>query len=378
MAGFTAALPGRLVAVTTPSSPSTPSKPENPTRQIVPEYAPVHAVLLPADLFGAQYGGPELVRAVLDARAEPWIALDDARGGPELRKELAAQGLTAAEIARTSAVHLPHGNLWLRDYGPLMVSNGSATDGTLRFADARYDGMASAEDKFPVAMASAFKTQRAELPVDLDGGNFLSAGDLCFTSASDDAGEKAARELEKVALSALGCRELVVVRDPPHVHIDMWMKVVGPKTAFVNEISELTMSVARDLYGHVPPELTQLRDNLNAKAREIARYLDVVRVPMPMPYRNVFRTYTNAALVNGTAIIPHYERYGWGYDDYPDARFTARYEQTVTRAYERHGFRTRFVPADGLIYNGGAFHCVMLQVPKLGAAPRATNLVKGF
>lgn len=86
---------------------------------------------------------------------------------------------------------------------------------------------------------------------------------------------------------------------------------------------------------------------------------------MPLPYRGAYRTFANAVLVNGTAIVPRFKHFGWKYDEYPDQKLEASYEAKTKKFYEKYGYRVSFVTADELIYNGGGFHCVTLQLPAL-------------
>jgi hypothetical protein len=113
----------------------------------------------------------------------------------------------------------------------------------------------------------------------------------------------------------------------------------------------------------VPPELKQLQESLDRKAQELARYLEVVRLPMPMPYRGTFRTYANAALVNGRALVPSYRRFGWRQEEYPDAALAPYYEQRAREVYRAAGYDVQFLEADGLAFNGGAWRCVTAPIP---------------
>jgi agmatine/peptidylarginine deiminase len=99
---------------------------------------------------------------------------------------------------------------------------------------------------------------------------------------------------------------------------------------------------------------------------------------MPLPYRNTFRTYVNSLLVNGTAVVPRYSRYRWNYDSDPNATLTKLFESKVTTIYKELGYRVRFVNADDLIFNGGAFHCIAVQIPKIDISNNQDpNFLKG-
>lgn len=334
------------------------------------ETAPSQAVLLSEDLLDYEYNAPALIRAIRAAGAEAWIATNAPKADDKaLRSRLAKEGLSTAELLGVRAVALPHGNIWLRDFGPLFAREGSQ----LAAVDLRFEDPATkASDAFPLATAKHLGWTVTSVPLSVDGGNLLATRDYCFTSGDDlslrgsvrTGGAAPTAETLKAFQQATGCAKLIEIEDPPHAHVDMWMKVVGEDTVLVNELDDETMAAARKHYGSVPADIVALKKNLDEKARMLAKLVKVERLPMPLPYRGAFRTYANAALVNDVAITPSYERFGWNYDDYPDAAQKARYERLATAAYAKHGFAARFVRADGLTHNGGAFHCILLQIPR--------------
>ena len=351
----------------------------HPSRHPLPEYAPVQAVVLSADLFEADYHAPELIAAITKAGAEALVALPNGNGGAAgvasadalaLAAKLRAQGVPDAVLAHTHAVPLAHGNLWMRDYGPFPVLDAARG---LVFADLRYSDPASrANDEFPTVLGRFLGVPVEPVDVELDGGNFLTNGDFCFTSAADLPIRRdqfpGAEALPRYG-SRLGCRRTIVVRNPPHPHLDMWAKIVDDRTVLVNELDEAALAVAAERNaGRVPDDLRSLARSLDEKARELSATLTVKRLPMPLPYRGSFRTFSNALLVNGHAILPSYAKWGWGHDEYPDAAREAFYEARARQVYEAAGYRVDFVNADALVYNGGALRCVTSPVPKIHAA----------
>ena len=323
----------------------------------VPEYAPTDRVLISADLFTADYHAKELVEAITAAGAQVLVATNPGQSWSGLAASPRALGFSRKTSSQISGLQLPHGNIWLRDYAPFMSRSISQQ---LHFFDLIYDDPAgSTNDHLPLELGRSLQVSVTPIALELDGGNFLTNGDVCFTSSN---GSPTAKDLD-VGLSKIGCRETVVITAPPHVHLDMWAKIVNDHQVLVNELDERTLAVATKLYGHLPPELQALRDSLNQKAAVWAHYMQVIRLPMPLPYRGAFRTYSNALLLNGHAIVPSYSTFGWNYDQYPDAELAPFYARKVRKIYESVGLKVRTVNADGLIYNGGAFHCVTAQLP---------------
>jgi len=327
----------------------------------VPEYAPTPALMLSADLFAASYHAPELMQAIVKAGAAVVLATTAPQSRRQLAGALLAQGVDRATVARSYSTYLPHGNIWLRDYGPIILAAaGSKTE--FELASFRYDDpSAQVNNQFAQSLAGAAHFNLLATPLVLDGGNLLVGGEYCFTSTQER--QITNRDDIQAQLTRLGCRKTVVISDAPHAHLDMWMKIVSDQVALVNQIDDATMTAAKQFYGYIPDEVVRLKRLLDAKADELSRYLQIVRVPMPLPYRGVFRTYTNAVLVNGHAIVPSYRRFGWNYDDYPDARLLSGFENKVKKIYEKVGYRVSTIAADGLIFNGGAFHCVTLPFP---------------
>ncbi len=324
----------------------------------IPEYQPVKALLLSEDLFNYGYEAPALLSAITEAGAEAWIATETETGHQELNAKLAALGVPDKALKRSASLVLPHGNIWLRDYGGFPVET-RGKNPHLELLDLKFDGAARTMEDFPAAVGRKLALPVRSVPLAIDGGDFLTNGDFCFTSSKDLQKPKDVQ----AAKEQLGCRELVVFADPPHAHLDMWAKIVDEHTVLVNQLDERTLAVVKYLYGTIPEDIKALADNLDAKAKEWAKYLKVVRLPMPMPYRRTFRTYANSVLVNGTAIVPTYDRFGWKYDDYPDKSLAAYYEKSVRKIYELLNFNVRFINADGLLFNGGAFHCVTAPIP---------------
>ena len=263
----------------------------------------------------------------------------------------------------------------LQDYGPLVIADPNNHNARLKFASFRYEDPASElNNRFPSLMADKFNFESFSSPLVLDGGNFLAAGDFCFTSTQDL--PKTEEVNVEPYLAKLGCRRTVVIKQAPHAHLDMWVKLVSDRQALVNELDARTLREAERLYGHLPQELIKLRDSLDQKAAELSRFMQVTRIPMPLPYRGTFRSYANAILINHHAIVPSYSHFGWNYDEYPDAALKTDREQRVRRIYEQLGYQVEMINADGLIFNGGAFHCVTVPLPSIQQLNLRTEFIR--
>jgi agmatine/peptidylarginine deiminase len=311
----------------------------------VPEFARVARVVLPAGLFEFNYHADQLAGAVRAAGAQVEIAGT-------------AESMDDSSVVTVDAAHT---NIWLRDYSPLPVIKG--TRSYLHGFD--YASRDQANNDFAARLAGVLGIGFEASGLSLEGGNFLTDGSRCYIAGPiDERDTKVPVPSLEEARRHLGCQDLIVVDNPPHVHIDMFAKILSVDTVAVNELDEAALDLIREPDGDIPDDIVILKDALDKAARQLGQYLKVVRIPMPLPFKNTFRTYANAILVNGTAIIPAYEQYGWGYGSYPDASVLSSIQERAAEVYRQHGYRTTFVNADGLIYNGGAFHCVSAHIPE--------------
>jgi agmatine/peptidylarginine deiminase len=289
-----------------------------------PEFAVTDTLVVSSELFSAPYRGEELAAAV-QSTGVGWYVIKP--NGP-----------------------LTHSQMWIRDFAPQWSSDGK-TVYDFKFTDPppRYG------DGFPRKIAIHRKLSTQQVDIELDGGDIQTDGEFCFTSSSDP---KAVP-----ALRGMGCLSVIIVRDPPHAHLDMWMKVVAPRTILISEIDEMTLKRAVSWYGGIPDDLLQLKLRLDQIASDFRKTFHVYRIPQPLPFRNTFRNFANSILLNGTAIIPTYRDFGWSNLPYPDGDLNKYYEDLVQKVYTRAGFKVVFINADSLILNGGAWHCVTMHIP---------------
>lgn len=311
----------------------------------VPEFARVARVILPAGLFESNYHADQLATAIRNAEATVDIAGNFGE---------AYDGITVT-------INADHTNIWLRDYSPIPVTEGNK----LFLRGFNYSSAEPENNTFGPNLANSLHLMHQQTSLPLEGGNFLTDGTRCYIAGNVEGTETPAQiPSAEGAKQDLGCEDLIVIQNPPHVHIDMFAKVLNADTVAVNELDNEALDLTRDADGNLPDDLEELRTSLDQAAQQFSRYLNVVRLPMPLPFKNAFRTYANGILVNGTAILPAFEQYGWSYGSYPDSSVLADIQKRAAEVYEAQGFETVFVNADGLIYNGGAFHCVSTHIPE--------------
>lgn len=342
------------------------------TGEIPPEFAPVSHVVV-TDLLIRDYDNPALVSQILGAGAKVLLLSNDLKPGDEAQRWLQEQGFSAAERQAITVVQEPFDTPWIRDYGP-MSAIGLRSDGTRGplLVDFSYTVQSQLDDVIPAPVAKALDLPLKSLPLAVDGGNFLSNGIDCFMAAPardiPESGEVRSREIARQKdiwqkhYQELGCRKVVFFDHAPHPHIDMWAKIVSRDVVLVSELQKKSLEAVTMPDGFIPEEYLALKQSLDEQAAIFAQTMRVERIPMPLPYRGTFRNYTNALLINGRAIVPHYIKLGYNYDVYPDEHLKESYQRDVYEAYTRAGYQVEWLDADTLIYNGGSFHCVALQV----------------
>jgi agmatine/peptidylarginine deiminase len=314
----------------------------------IPEFAPTDKIVLPIGLFQFNYQADKLVEEIIRAGASVEI----------VGQQTPAEEDVSPSIAAT--VTIDHTNIWLRDYAPIPFKD----DNRIVFLGIDSGTPDPENTVFGRKLTEQFALEFRDDLIPIEGGNFLTDGTNCFMSGilgSDEPNQTTNDQIVKVDL---GCKRLVVIENPPHVHIDMYAKILSANAVAVNEINDLSLDLAKDSLGDIPLDILELKNSLDSAASQFSKYLHVVRIPMPVPFKNTFRTYTNSILVNGTAIVPDYLQYRDVGGSYPDESILPALRQKAAEIYRQFGFTVAFVNADNLIYNGGAFHCVSIHLPK--------------
>jgi len=314
----------------------------------IPEFAPTEKIVLPIGLFQFNYHADKLVSEIIKAGAAVEVVG---------QKTLAEEGDTPTHQATIS---IDHTNIWLREFAPIPFKNKSKV---------HFLGIDSGSPDFENAafgrnLSDHLNLDFQETQAAIEGGNFLTDGTNCYMSGSIDNDKEYSSDNERVIKQSLGCKKLITIEKPPHVHIDMYAKILNSKTVLVNELTSLSLDLVKDNVDDIPADILELKNSLNAAAKQFSKHLHVVRIPMPVPFKNTFRTYTNSILVNGTAIVPDYKNYREVGGPYPDDKILPKLRAKATAIYHRFGYEVRYVNADSLIYNGGAFHCVTMHLPK--------------
>lgn len=337
---------------------------------VPPEYAPTLGVIVSQPLL-TNFGREDIVKAVLDAgAAKVWVVVP--RGSRESLQSSSfsrLRSLLGQDVNKVDVLtQKDSGGLtvWARDWAPL----GSVDNkGKLRLLDFNYYPDRPADDSTGRAFEGFTGVERVSVPVYNEGGNFMSnsGGDCLMTTRVTDANSNRyvagdlvldAEDIRSYYQDFGGCRRVNIFPRMPNErtgHIDMWAKFLDDDTVIVGEISDEALGLVQGSDLSFAREISLYLEQRTADL--IALGYDVVRIPMPLPGRSFFRSYTNSLLVNRTAIIPQYSASS------SDASLVASYQAEAEAVYRRLGYKTSFIPSDALIRNGGAVHCVTMQIP---------------
>jgi agmatine deiminase len=355
-------------------------------QDVVPEYKPTSGVIVSLPLI-TEFNREDLIVELFEAGADKvWLTTErtsrmskDSSVFNRLAKQLGDRFADVELVPQAAGGNV---TVWARDWAPLgAASRSEAFADDLRLVDFNYYPRRQADDAAARAMETVYSLERISVPVYNEGGNFMNndRGDCMMSTRVVEA--NAARyfsndmvlnreQIKTYYRDFAGCRRVTIFDRLPYEgtgHIDMWAKFLDNETVLVGSIYDESLEYLNRGSQDYQAAM-EIREYLDARAADIrALGYNVLRIPMPTPIisrYSTLRSYTNSLLVNGTAIVPQYNRAAYGYR-YADQQLKDFYEAEVRDVYEQAGYEVRFVPSDQLIFNGGAVHCVTMQVPRL-------------
>jgi agmatine deiminase len=305
---------------------------------------PSHAALWEEDLEPAREEVAAFARAV---RA----------GGKGERVILVAADDASADAARAvgdvEVVEAPFGDIWLRDTGPLMLSDGTEQRAaTFRFNwwGGKYH-LPGDEDIGPRLAASLDLTPASADwvleggAIDVDGTGLAVTTEQCLLNPNRNPGLLRA-DLERRLAADLGLDRVLwlghgLAEDHTDGHVDNLARFVGPNRLALPEPA-----------GEDDPNADVYRD---AAARARAFGVDVVLIPSPgLVERDgemVPASYMNFYIGNAAVVVP---LYGAPNDEAAVAAIGALFP----------GREAIGVRADHILTGGGSLHCISQQIPR--------------
>ena len=250
-----------------------------------------------------------------------------------------------------SFLRVAHDTKWIRDFGPTVLRNGAQA----LILDWQYDQNRPNDDAFPLNLSAMSRIQCEPSQLQLEGGNLLSNGNgLCVTTTAVTQ-RNAGHDLNEAAVctllrSSVGAQQVIVLEPlagEETGHVDMFVTFTGPNTVVVGAYSPKE-----------DPENAALLDRNAARLASLktpSGQLRVERIPMGRRHNGLWRTYTNCIYANGVLLVPVYQ----DGDDNRSRQALALYRRLLPQWH--------IVPIDAtqLIEEGGALHCVALNVPCL-------------
>jgi agmatine deiminase len=304
----------------------------------------------PGHLAEAQAEYAEIVRA-LSGREEVELLVSGDAMEESARKQLAAAGVDADRGIRFH--HVSTNDSWLRDTGPIFVSDDAGNRRALTFGFNAWGG------KYPPwnlddrvgARVAALAGVACEEPgfvleggsIDGDGAGTILTTESCLLNPNREATPRTRAQMEERLARWLGARRVVwlgegIAADDTDGHIDDCARFVAP-------------GVVIAAHADAGPDAAILAEN---RRRLAAAGLAVHDLPMPPVHRvggeACPASYANFLLANGAALVPVFGAAS-------DERALAVLRDVLP------GREVIGVPCRTLVLGLGAIHCLSQQEP---------------
>jgi agmatine deiminase len=335
--------------------------------RLVPETAPQSAVLLTWPHVHSAWAETleavtavyvEITRAVV-RHEQLHIVCYDTDHAAELSRTCTRAGVPLAKIRFHT---IPTNDTWIRDYGPLTVSDGTG----LRLLDFRFDGWGG---KYPAELdnavtyrlesAGAFDVPCRSFPIVLEGGSIDTDGQgSLLTTSNCLIAHNRNPGYDKTDFERLFAVEMGIQRtlwldhgalegDDTDAHIDMLARFCSPDTIAYAQCTDRTD-------GHYA-ELEAMEHQLATLTTPEGRPYQMIPLPLPAPVRSADgerlpASYANFLVINDAVLMP-------AYGDPADAVATER----LAAAFPDR----KIVPINclPLIHQFGSLHCATMQLP---------------
>lgn len=335
-----------------------------PTEDSAATSEPIDSFYMPAEfqlqesllLAGSQLAElhPDVLAAIVKAAAAE-VRIIILTGSSENRtlveSVLSDNGLPGASV---DIMQLPIMTMWLRDFGPVTVSdaNGSRSMVDFHYRERRGNNL---DDRVPAYLATGMGLNLMGSRMLAEGGDYLSNGrGLCLLSTRVINRNAHYLEMDPDQTMAnfaalLGFETLSMV--PPLKgestgHADMFCAFVKPDLVVVGSYDPAVDE-------ENAAQLDQIVEGL-IDFPTLDGPLQVERMPMPDHDDGVWRTYTNIVFANGVLLVPIYPDYCPDMDEVALAKYR--------RLLPDH--RVVGIDASRLIRMNGALRCITMNVPK--------------
>lgn len=320
---------------------------------------PSHANLWAEALPAVQAEFTQLCHAIADAESE-------APRGERLEilvpNEDAQKQAEAALIGLQARFHhIPFGDIWLRDTGPIFIRNSAGERLCVDFGFNGWGGKYDLPEDSLVAkrIAETARVQRVEAPfileggsVDVDGEGTVLTTEQCLLNPNRNP-KMSRQDVEAGLKTYLGAEKVLwlkdgLINDHTDGHIDTLARFVAPGVVICME-AQTPDDPNRSVLEQIARDLSQMTD---ARGRK----LEVIRVPSPGRIVNdegeiEAASYVNFYIGNSTIVVPLY-----------DSPFDVTAVEMIAKCFPDR--RTKGVSAKAILGGGGAFHCISQQEPE--------------
>ena len=257
--------------------------------------------------------------------------------------------------------HIPFGDIWLRDTGPIFLVNhqGEIANASFKFNGWGEKYLLDFDEQVSARISEASGVPSFVLPWVLEGGSVDVDGEgTCLTSRQcllnkNRNPEMSRVEVEQSLSEALGVSKVLwlengLLNDHTDGHIDTIARFVAPGVIACMRATDPTNDPNHETFETIARDLASFTD---AKGRNIK----VVRISSPGKILNedgriMPASYLNFYIGNATVVVPTY-----GVEN--DARAVAEIAELFPTR------RTIGVLAISILSGGGAFHCITQQQP---------------
>ncbi len=273
-------------------------------------------------------------------------------------RELADLLLGAAGLPQ-NAVEFVEGktsSVWARDWSPFM---GYTAEGKRCQYYVNRGHMRHRDDQVSrTVFEQRFDDAAVEIPVNMEGGNFLSNGcGLMLTSFSvphTNSTKYSHQELARIFETTLGCNQWAAL-SPLHAertgHVDLFATFLAPDFLLLGSVDEKQDEINFR-------SLNDIEEKLKGLATPHGK-LRVERIPMPSSSDSNFRSYNNVIFANDLLFVPIYPKR----DPILDQRVLGMYREFVP---DRHVIG---VDMRQLAEKGGGLHCLSVNIPPANRVP---------
>ncbi len=261
--------------------------------------------------------------------------------GSEYQQSQAVSAYTAngVTMANTQFIIAPTNSIWVRDYGPWFIFDGS---GDLAIVDHIYNRPRPDDDQIPWVLGSEWSMSVYGLEIVHAGGNHMSDGlgmSMSTELVYDENPGLSPDEIDSMMLAYLGngYEVLDYIEYGGIHHIDCWAKFLDPATILIKDVP--TGDASYDL-------LNDRAEYLSQKISAWGRLYTFIRVYCPYG-----TAYTNSLILNDKVFVP---------------TFGSTYDTTALNVYKDAMPGYEVLGFDGSWYDNDAIHCRAMGVPDAG------------